>query len=57
MARKGGSKSLKRDAAPPVMQVSSVKERKFITRPQPGPHSFKMSLPLPGFVRDIFKMV
>jgi ribosomal protein S4E len=36
MARKGGSKSLKRYAAPPVMQVSSVKERKFITRPQPG---------------------
>jgi len=56
MARKGGSKSLKRYAAPPVMQVSSVKERKFITRPQPGPHSLKMSLPLQVLVRDILKM-
>ncbi|NHV98632.1 MAG: 30S ribosomal protein S4e [Thaumarchaeota archaeon] len=56
MARKGGSKSLKRFAAPPVMQVSSVKERKFVTRPEPGPHSLKMSIPLQVLVRDILKM-
>lgn len=56
MARKGGSKSLKRYAVPPVMQVFSVKERKFITRPQPGPHRLEMSLPLQVLVRDILKM-
>lgn len=56
MARKGGSKSLKRYAAPPVMQVSSVKEKKFVTRPEPGPHRLEMSLPLQVLVRDILKM-
>jgi len=56
MARKGGSKVLKRYAAPPVMQVFSVKERRFTTRPEPGPHSLEMSLPLQVLVRDILKM-
>lgn len=55
MARKGGSKSLKRYAAPPVMQVVSVKERKFIAMPEPGPHCFKLSLPLQVLVRDLLK--
>ncbi|MEM1548114.1 MAG: 30S ribosomal protein S4e [Thermoproteota archaeon] len=56
MARKGGSKSLKRYAAPTPMQVVSVKERKFITRPEPGPHRFKLSLPLQVVVRDLLKI-
>ncbi|MEM3712108.1 MAG: 30S ribosomal protein S4e [Thermoproteota archaeon] len=56
MARKGGSKSLKRYAAPVSMQVVSVKERKFITRPEPGPHRFKLSLPLQVVVRDVLKL-
>jgi len=56
MARKGGSKVLKRYAAPPVMQVFSVKERRFITRPEPGPHRLEMSLPLQVLVRDILKV-
>lgn len=56
MARKGGSKSLKRYAAPVPMQVVSVKEKKFITRPEPGPHRFKLSLPLQVVVRDILKL-
>jgi small subunit ribosomal protein S4e len=56
VARKGGSKSLKRYAAPTPMQVVSVKERKFITRPEPGPHRFKLSLPLQIVVRDLLKI-
>lgn len=56
MARKGGSKSLKRYAAPVPMQVVSVKEKKFITRPEPGPHRFKLSLPLQVVIRDILKL-
>ena len=56
MARKGGSKSLKRYAAPPAMQVVSVKEKKFIAMPEPGPHCFKMSLPLQVLVRDLLKL-
>ncbi|MEM1557171.1 MAG: 30S ribosomal protein S4e [Thermoproteota archaeon] len=56
MARKGGSKSLKRYAAPIPMQVVNVKERKFIARPEPGPHRFKLSLPLQVVVRDILKL-
>jgi small subunit ribosomal protein S4e len=56
VARKGGSRSLKRYAAPSPMQVASVKEKKFITRPEPGPHSFKLSLPLLVIVRDVLKI-
>ncbi|MBO3770116.1 MAG: 30S ribosomal protein S4e [Thermoproteota archaeon] len=56
MARKGGSKSLKRYAAPVSMQVVSVKEKKFITRPEPGPHRLKLSLPLQVVVRDVLKL-
>lgn len=56
MARKGGSKSLKRYAAPAPMQVVSVKEKKFITRPEPGPHRFRLSLPLQVVVRDLLKV-
>ncbi|MBO3800274.1 MAG: 30S ribosomal protein S4e [Candidatus Brockarchaeota archaeon] len=56
MARKGGSKSLKRYAAPTPMQVVSVKEKKFITRPEPGPHRLKLSLPLQVVVRDLLKI-
>ncbi|MEM2929358.1 MAG: 30S ribosomal protein S4e [Thermoproteota archaeon] len=56
MARKGGSRSLKRYAAPPVMQVSSVKEKKFVAKPKPGPHRLSLSLPLQVVVRDVLKM-
>ncbi len=56
MARKGGSKSLKRYAAPKVMQVSSVKEKKFVAMPKPGPHRRWLSLPLQVIVRDVLKM-
>jgi len=56
VARKGGSKVLKRYAAPPAMQVVSVKEKKFIAVPEPGPHRFKMSLPLLVLVRDLLKL-
>ncbi|MDW8033826.1 MAG: 30S ribosomal protein S4e [Nitrososphaerota archaeon] len=56
MARKGGSKSLKRYAAPVPMQVVRVKEKKFITKPEPGPHRLKLSLPLQVVVRDILKI-
>ncbi|MEM2087840.1 MAG: 30S ribosomal protein S4e [Thermoproteota archaeon] len=56
MARKGGSKSLKRYAAPPAMQVVSVKEKKFTAMPEAGPHRLKMSLPLQVLVRDLLKL-
>ncbi|MGQ9478583.1 MAG: 30S ribosomal protein S4e [Thermoproteota archaeon] len=56
MARMGGSRILKRYAAPPFMQVVSVKEKKFITRPQPGPHRIRFSLPLQTVVRDVLKI-
>jgi len=38
------------------MQIVSVKEKKFITRPEPGPHRFRLSLPLQVVVRDLLKM-
>ncbi|MGQ9595874.1 MAG: hypothetical protein ACUVQY_01020 [Thermoproteota archaeon] len=56
MARKGGSKGLKRYAAPSRMQVVSVKEKKFIVKPEPGPHGFGFSLPLQVLVRDVLKI-
>ncbi|MEM3973016.1 MAG: S4 domain-containing protein, partial [Ignisphaera sp.] len=52
MARMGGSKHLKRLAAPwfwPILR----KEYKWVVKPSPGPHPIDRSLPLLVVIRDV----
>jgi len=56
MARMGGSKHLKRLAAPAFWPVLR-KEYKWVVKPSPGPHPIARSLPLLMVVRDILKYV
>jgi small subunit ribosomal protein S4e len=56
MAKRGGTKHLKRLAAPKSIPVTDKKERKWMIRHSPGPHPKKHSIPLGVFVRDILKV-
>lgn len=53
VGKKGGSRHLKRLAAPPFWPIG-VKEYKWTTRPSSGPHPTKRSIPLLILVRDVF---
>lgn len=52
MAKKGGSKHLKRLPAPASWPIHR-KEHKWVVKPKPGPHSLSKSLPLLLVLRDI----
>ena len=53
MARMGGSRHLKRLAAPAFWPVLR-KEFKWVAKPSPGPHPIERALPLLVLVRDVF---
>jgi len=52
MAKKGGSRHLKRYAAPRVFQIP-VKEHKWAVKPEPGPHPQDFCIPLGIVIRDL----
>jgi small subunit ribosomal protein S4e len=56
MAKRGGTKHLKRIAAPKAILVHDKKERKWMTKHAPGPHAKKYSTPLGVLVRDVIKI-
>ncbi len=56
MAKRGGTKHLKRIAAPKAVPVHDRKERKWMIRHAPGPHAKKYSVPLGVLVRDVLKI-
>src|SRR4030042_1686301 len=56
MAKKGGSKHLKRLPAPANWPIHR-KEFKWVAKPKPGPHSVERSLPLLLIVREILGFV
>lgn len=56
MAKRGGTKHLKRIASPKSIPVQDKKERKWMTKHSPGPHPKKYSIPLGVLVRDILKV-
>lgn len=56
MAKRGGTKHLKRLNSPKSIPVTDKKERKWMIRHAPGPHPKKHSIPLAVLVRDILKV-
>ncbi len=54
MARMGGSRHLKRLAAPAFWPVLR-KEHVWVVKPSPGPHPIERCLPLLVIIRDVFK--
>lgn len=56
MAKKSGSKSLKRLSAPRTWDIERKSER-FIIRPSPGPYSLKDGYPLGVVLRDLLHLV
>ncbi len=56
MAKRGGTKHLKRIAAPKAVPVHDRKQRKWMTKHAPGPHAKKYAIPLSVLVRDILKI-
>ncbi len=55
MAKKGGSKAMKRHAAPKTMWISP-KEGKWAIKPEPGPYNKESSVPLGFVLRDLIKI-
>jgi len=55
MAKKGGSKALKRYAVSKVMWISP-KEGKWAIKTEPGPHNKETSVPLGFVLRDLIKI-
>lgn len=56
MAKKGGTKHVKRIAAPKAVPVTDRKARHWMTMPSPGPHPKKHAIPLGVMLRDILKV-
>lgn len=56
MAKRGGTKHLKRIASAKAIPVTDKKEHTWMTRTAPGPHPSKHSIPLGVLVRDILKI-
>ncbi|MFN7990542.1 MAG: 30S ribosomal protein S4e [Candidatus Micrarchaeia archaeon] len=56
MAKRGGTKHLKRLASPKSIPVTDKKDRKWMIRHAPGPHAKKYSIPLGVLVRDVLKL-
>jgi len=57
MGKRGGSKHMKRIAAPTAVPVHDKKEFVWMSRPMPGPHPKERSIPLGVLLRDVLKMV
>lgn len=55
MAKKGGSKHLKRLAAPGFWPILR-KEYKWVVKPSPGPHPIDKCIPLLVLIRDVLKI-
>ncbi len=53
MAKRGGTKHMKRLASPKAVPIRDRKERKFLINTAPGPHPKKHALSLGVFLRDI----
>ncbi|VVC03645.1 30S ribosomal protein S4E [Candidatus Bilamarchaeum dharawalense] len=56
MAKRGGTKHLKRIASPKAIPVHDRKERKWMIKAIGGPHPKKNSIPLGVLVRDVLKV-
>ena len=56
MAKLGGTKHLKRIAVPKSVFLNDRKEKTFLAKSMPGPHSQKLSLSLGVLLRDILKI-
>lgn len=56
MAKRGGTKHLKRLASPKSIPVTDRKGRKWMIRHSPGPHPKKNSIPLAVLVRDVLRL-
>jgi small subunit ribosomal protein S4e len=56
LAKKSGSKTLKRLSAPRTWDIER-KSQRFITRPSPGPYSLKDGYPLGVVLRDVLHLV
>uniref|UniRef100_A0A7C2VL91 Small ribosomal subunit protein eS4 n=1 Tax=Ignisphaera aggregans TaxID=334771 RepID=A0A7C2VL91_9CREN len=56
MAKKGGSRHLKRLASPEFWPILR-KESKWIVKPSPGPHPLNRSIPLLVLIRDVLRIV
>ncbi|MEW6722492.1 MAG: 30S ribosomal protein S4e [Candidatus Micrarchaeota archaeon] len=53
MAKRGGTKHVKRLAAPKAIPLTDKKERTWMKRPSPGPHPKKRCIPLGVLLRDV----
>ncbi len=56
MAKRGGTKHLKRIASPKAVPITDKKAHTWMTRPHPGPHPSKRSMPLGVLMRDVLKL-
>ena len=56
MAKRGGTKHLKRIASPKAVPVTDRKAHKWMIKSFPGPHPKKHSISLGVLIRDIFKV-
>lgn len=57
MAKRGGTKHMKRLASPKAMGLHDKKARKWLINTAPGPHPKKHALPLAVLLRDVLKVV
>lgn len=56
MAKRGGTKHLKRIASPKAIPVHDRKEKTWMTKAIAGPHPKKKAIPLGVLVRDVLKI-
>jgi len=56
MAKRGGTKHMKRIASPKAIPINDRKERMFLLSANPGPHPRGVSVQLGVFLRDILKV-
>lgn len=56
MAKRGGTKHLKRIASPKAIPVTDRKEHTWMILHAPGPHPKKSSMPLAVLVRDVMRL-
>jgi len=57
MAKRGGTKHMKRLASPKAMPLHDKKARKWLITTAPGPHPKKHAVPLSVLLRDVLKTV
>ena len=53
MAKRGGTKHLKRVAAPKAIFIHDRKSSIWLAKPSPGAHNKDLSMPLMVLVRDV----